>query len=348
MTAVLGIIKTAPALERAALFAAGTAVETGVAVARSSKAIARVAEQRKLWTVSELDVLPKWARIANQNDFTAKMSQETMEHWRTRVFQPDLTPSSKNELKIPYFYKHPFGIEVESHHVSDIPARVYEGSKNSVLRIDKLDLFGEGSGAIVDMGKEKVLATATHVIQALESPTKGIVNFADGTFARIKDIRLGSDPANDVAMIFVDKDLSRYPALTLGESKSLLPKERLFAFGHPCGSKTCTMSIGNLEDLNHTVKVYNGDFLKGSQEGMVRSTIRSTGGLSGGPLVRWNKLAENPEMVGIHSTANNEGANAVASEDFLKFVERWRPEAIAHKKALADHSGEAMARIIEI
>jgi len=348
MSAVLGAIEIAAALEKSAALAGGRTYETGVAIAKSSIRMARVAEQRAAWSMDELEILPKWARLANQNDFTAKMSGESMEHWRTRVFQPDLTPSSKYEVKVPHFYKHPWGIEVESHHVSDMPARVYESTKNSVLRIDGLDLFGEGSGAIVDMGREKVLATALHVLEEQGNLKNNIVNFADGTFARVKDYRVGSYPSNDVAMLFVDKDLSRYPALKLGESKSLLPRERLYVLGHPSGSKTTTISAGNLETLDYETMIHRGDFKIGMQEGTARYSIRSVGGQSGGPVVRWNQAISQPEMIGIHSTANNVGSNAVTAEDFLKFVERWRPEAIASQHGSKEYVGEGLTRVIEV
>ncbi len=345
MSAVLGLIKTAPSLELIEA-AVGATVATGSAISRYSVPMARVMEQRAKWTLGELEILPKWARIANQNDFTAKMAGESMGHWRTRVFQPDLTPLNKHEVKIPYFHKDPYGIEVESHHASDIPARVYESAKGSILRIDGLNLFGEGSGSIVNMGREKVLSTASHVLEEFKNPKNAIVNFADGTFARVKDVRMGPYPENDVALIFVDKDLTRYPALKLGHSVSLLPRERLYVLGHPAGSKTITMSAGNLETLDHSVLVHRGHDPIGWQQGTARYSIRSTGGQSGSPLLRWNKAAEEPEMVGIHSTANDVGSNAVSSEAFLKFVERWRPEAIA--KPATDHLREGVTRAIEI
>lgn len=274
------------------------------------------------------------------------MTGESMAHWRTRVFQPDLTPLAKGELKVPYFHADPYGIEVESHFASDIPARVYESTKNSVLRIDDLSLFGEGSGAIVNMGKEKVLTTAVHVLEVFKSPKHAIVNFADGTFARVKEVQMGRYPENDVALMFVDKDLTRYPALKLGESKSLLPKEGLFSLGHPAGSKITTISAGNLEKLDYRVLVHRNEQPIGWQSDTIRSSIRAAGGVSGGPVMRWNKATSEAEMVGMSSTANNVGSNAVSSETILKFVEQWRPEAIG--KTVRDHWSEGLTRAAEV
>ncbi len=114
---------------------------------------------------------------------------------------------------------------------ADLPA-VIEASAPSVVDIDLLapngvTLTGGGSGVVID--KDGHILTNWHVVNAAIGPIQ--VNLYDGT-AAIATV-LGSDRADDLAILKIDVDPGSLIPATFGDSGAVRIGEVVFAIGSP-------------------------------------------------------------------------------------------------------------------
>jgi len=149
---------------------------------------------------------------------------------------------------------------------------------------------GTGTGIIIDA--EGFILTNYHVVQGAESIE---VRFADGSTAPATLV--GSDPANDLAVIEVDISGQELTAAELGDSDSLRVGDPVLAIGNPFNLEA-TLTQGIVSAVDRTYST--GANTRPIRE-MIQTDAAVNPGNSGGPLLNCqgqvigiNTLLENP------------------------------------------------------
>ena len=152
---------------------------------------------------------------------------------------------------------------------------------------------GAGSGVIVS--KDGYIATNYHVIQGANKVEVTLHN-GDTYAARI----IGSDPANDIAVIKIDaKDLS---TVTIGDSSTVDVGDLAVAIGNPLGQLGGTATTGIISALDRTLDV------EGTTLTLLQTDAAINGGNSGGGLFN-----SKGELIGIvESKASAVGVEGLA------------------------------------
>ncbi|PIR38212.1 MAG: hypothetical protein COV34_01195 [Candidatus Zambryskibacteria bacterium CG10_big_fil_rev_8_21_14_0_10_42_12] len=107
---------------------------------------------------------------------------------------------------------------------------VYEQSKDSVVIIETMDMYGDPySGGGVVLSSDGLIVTSYHQLQDAE---KVAVSLYDGSIVKVTDV-VAYDEALDIAFIKIDSvDLQPMP---IGDSALLSIGERVYSIGHPEG-----------------------------------------------------------------------------------------------------------------
>ena len=152
---------------------------------------------------------------------------------------------------------------------------------------------GAGSGVIVS--KDGYIATNYHVIQGANKVEVTLHN-GDTYAARI----IGSDPANDIAVIKIDaKDLA---TVTIGDSSTVDVGDLAVAIGNPLGQLGGTATTGIISALDRTLDV------EGTTLTLLQTDAAINGGNSGGGLFN-----SKGELIGIvESKASAVGVEGLA------------------------------------
>ena len=152
---------------------------------------------------------------------------------------------------------------------------------------------GAGSGVIVS--KDGYIATNYHVIQGANKVEVTLHN-GDTYAARI----IGSDPANDIAVIKIDaKDLA---TVTIGDSSTVNVGDLAVAIGNPLGQLGGTATTGIISALDRTLDV------EGTTLTLLQTDAAINGGNSGGGLFN-----SKGELIGIvESKASAVGVEGLA------------------------------------
>ncbi len=153
---------------------------------------------------------------------------------------------------------------------------------------------GTGTGVIIDVDGH--ILTNYHVIEGASSIE---VRFQDGSTASAELI--GSDPANDLAVIQVDASGLDLTAAKLGDSEALLVGDPVLAIGNPFNLEG-TLTQGIVSAIDRTYST--GANTRPIRE-MIQTDAAVNPGNSGGPLLNCQG-----EVVGINSLLENPtGAN---------------------------------------
>lgn len=141
---------------------------------------------------------------------------------------------------------------------------------------------GVGSGVIFD--PKGYIATNYHVVEGAQDIT---VSFPDGRTMSGKVV--GADPATDLAVVKVDaNDL---PAVTFGDSDSIMVGEPAIAIGNPLGLEfRGSVTVGVISALNRTIEVGDRKFK------LIQTDAPINPGNSGGALVN-----ADGQVIGISS-----------------------------------------------
>src|ERR1700720_521510 len=162
---------------------------------------------------------------------------------------------------------------------------------NIVTRTLEYDVFmepvpveGAGSGFVID--SRGYILTNFHVVQGAQaiSVTLGDRSHYDAKF-------IGADERNDIALVKIDPKDRKLPALTMGDSDSLLVGQRVLAIGNPFGFQS-TLTTGVVSALGRTVQTGQTTVI----DGAIQTDAAINQGNSGGPL-----LNSHGEVIGINS-----------------------------------------------
>jgi S1-C subfamily serine protease len=171
------------------------------------------------------------------------------------------------------------------------PADVYEQVRPSVVQITSSAgrTGGTGTGVVVD--EDGNILTNNHVISGANTIE---VRFADGSTSEATVV--GTDPANDLAVIRVsDPDAPLTPAV-IGDSDSLRPGDQVLAIGNPFNLEG-TLTQGIVSALDRTYASGGGTR---PIRGMIQTDAPINPGNSGGPLLNCKG-----EVIGINSLLEN-------------------------------------------
>src|SRR5271156_2633555 len=162
---------------------------------------------------------------------------------------------------------------------------------NIVTRTVEYDFFfnpvpveGAGSGFLIDTDGH--ILTNNHVVQGAQT-----IEVTLGDQSRYKGKLLGSDAANDIALIQIDLAGRKITPLPLGDSRGLLVGQRVLAIGNPFGFQS-TLTTGVVSSLGRTVQTRENTFI----DEAIQTDASINQGNSGGPL-----LNSRGEVIGINS-----------------------------------------------
>ncbi len=170
--------------------------------------------------------------------------------------------------------------------------RIYEETSSAVVDINvdleeagSFNRLGAGSGFLIDMDGH--IVTNNHVIQNADRVR---VSFQDRTSVDAEV--LGTNPANDLALIKVDPEaVANITPLTLGDSDSLRPGQLAIAIGSPFGLGG-SVTVGVISGVDRTI---TSDIAR-PISGVVQTDALINPGNSGGPL-----LNRDGDVVGINT-----------------------------------------------
>ena len=133
---------------------------------------------------------------------------------------------------------------------------------------------GSGSGFVWD--DKGHIITNYHVIEDAHSIQ---VSFAPGVVMPAQVV--GADPANDLAVIEVEKPPEGIAPLQMGDSDALQVGQIVVAIGNPFGRFQRTMTSGIISALDRTIRVKEGRVLRK----VIQTDADINRGNSGGPLL---------------------------------------------------------------
>ncbi len=143
---------------------------------------------------------------------------------------------------------------------------------------------GTGSGIVVS--RDGYVLTNNHVI---ENANQIEIKLSDGKNYEAELI--GSDPANDIAVIKILNPPDNLQVAPLGDSSTLRVGDLVIAIGNPFGlDRTATMGI--VSSLNRSIRSEQGYIM----EGLIQTDASINPGNSGGPLVN-----SRGEVIGINT-----------------------------------------------
>ncbi len=174
---------------------------------------------------------------------------------------------------------------------NDEAAKIYEGSKDSIVRISVQQDGGKAVGSGFFVGKDGTIATDYHVIDGAKSIE---VKTSDG---RIYSASIDKHRSTaDLAVLKIDaSDKGRdFPVLPLAQTAETLNKgDRIYALGHPHGWQKIYLSTGTFDTLRSGASLgFNPQRLS------IDAFVHVEPGNSGGPI-----LNSKGEVVGLTRAA---------------------------------------------
>jgi S1-C subfamily serine protease len=146
----------------------------------------------------------------------------------------------------------------------------------------------EGTGSGVIYSQDGYIITNNHVVQDAQEIT---VRLAGGQ--ELKGKKVGADPENDIAVVKVDK--AGLPAISVGDSDSLVVGELVVAVGSPFGFEQSVTS-GIISALHRTVSADSGQGQSTTLTDLIQTDAPINPGNSGGAL-----CDSNARLVGINA-----------------------------------------------
>jgi len=182
------------------------------------------------------------------------------------------------------------------------PSQIYEDLRPSVVEITSTanGRFGqsEGSGSGVIIDEQGFILTNNHVVSGADIIE---VTLDDGS--TLPATVVGTDPANDLAVISIDPPDGGLTAATLGDAGELKVGDSVFAIGNPFRLEA-TFTEGIVSALGRTYSSGSGTR---PLRNMIQTDAAVNPGNSGGPLadcygevIGINTLLENPTGQGVN------------------------------------------------
>src|SRR6266567_6106616 len=172
--------------------------------------------------------------------------------------------------------------------------------QTAVVQVNVTSQSGSGLGSGVIIDRRGYIVTNNHVVKGAQSIE---VVLYDGT--SIKNVQLvGTDPADDLAILKITPPASNLTVANLGDSSSLKVGQDVMAIGNPLGI-TQTVTNGIISALGRNVSEQNGAIIPNA----IQTDAAINPGNSGGALVDMQG-----DLVGIPTlTAIDPEFNAPAS-----------------------------------
>ncbi len=133
---------------------------------------------------------------------------------------------------------------------------------------------GQGSGVIFN--KQGYIITNHHVVGNADRVTVALSQDEKAFEATL----VGSDPANDLAILKIKDPPSDLTIIPLGSSTNLQVGQKVYAIGNPFGFSR-TMTSGIISALGRPLKTEDGNIV----EGAIQTDASINPGNSGGPLI---------------------------------------------------------------
>ena len=185
-------------------------------------------------------------------------------------------------------------------------ADIYATVRPSVVEIDVVatvssgrfgqsqQVQGTGSGIVIDTNGD--ILTNNHVVEGARTIQ---VVFSDG--ATVSATVVGTDAANDLAVIKVDPSAHTLVAATLGDSSAVRIGDSVLALGNPF-DLSGSLTQGIVSGLDRTDTEDNSTTLRG----LIQTDAPVNPGNSGGPL-----LNAQGEVIGINTLIENPTGQSV-------------------------------------
>ncbi len=204
-------------------------------------------------------------------------------------------------------------------------ADIYERVRPAVVQVTSAAGQSEGTGTGIVIDVEGHILTNYHVVQGATSIE---VRFQDGSTSSARFV--GSDPANDLAVIEVDVSGRELTAADMGDSDSLRAGDQVLAIGNPFNLEA-TLTQGIVSAVDRTYST--GANTRPIRE-MIQTDAAVNPGNSGGPLLNCrgevigiNTLLENPSGENVNVGV----AFAVAINTAKRSLDRMLAgEAVSH------------------
>lgn len=210
-------------------------------------------------------------------------------------------------------------IDIEEQLITNLYERTAPSVVHITARVVTMDFFygplaseGTGSGFVLD--KEGHIVTNNHVVADAESLE---VLFSDET--QVSAQVVGTDPANDLAVIQVDLPPEQLFPLALGTSENLRVGQRAIAIGNPFGLDR-TLTTGVVSALGRPLQTDNDNYIYE----VIQTDAAINPGNSGGPL-----LNSHGEVIGIN-TAIRQDAQGIGFAVPVDTIKRVVPALIAN------------------
>ncbi len=204
----------------------------------------------------------------------------------------------------------PFDVEEEL--VTNLYERVGPSVVHITSRIVTMDFFfgpsaSEGTGSGFVYNQDGLIVTNNHVIKDAESIE---VKFSDDLTLPAHVV--GTDPANDLAVLALDGDPPPVMPLALGNSEDLRVGQRAIAIGNPFGLDR-TLTTGVVSALGRPLQTENDSFIYN----VIQTDAAINPGNSGGPL-----LDSRGRVIGVNTAVrqNAEGIGFAIPVDIVKRV----------------------------
>lgn len=220
---------------------------------------------------------------AGINGVTSNNSENRAERDDSKLSQLDLSDATGSELTV---------AEIVEKNADAVVEIVVSGTTQGMW--GQLQLT-EGAGSGVIIRKDGYIATNYHVIQGANKVQVTLHN-GDVYPAQI----IGSDPANDVAVIKIDEE--NLTSAVIGDSSKVEVGDLAVAIGNPLGQLGGTATTGIISALDRTLSV------EGTTLTLLQTDAAINGGNSGGGL--FNSMGE---LIGIvESKASAVGVEGLA------------------------------------
>jgi len=155
----------------------------------------------------------------------------------------------------------------------------------SIVSIDVKTVAGEDQGTGMIITAKGLVVTNNHVISGAVGGRGRITVTRSGSTKALPADLVGTDPANDVALIRI-RNASNLPVVTFGNSNALEVGDAVVAIGNALGlaAGTPTVTTGIVSALGRTVTAGDGSSSE-TLNNLIQTDAAINPGNSGGPLL---------------------------------------------------------------
>lgn len=157
--------------------------------------------------------------------------------------------------------------------------------------------IGGGTGFLIS--SDGMVLTNRHVVSDKEADYTVLTNDGRKFPAKV----LAKDPAQDLAILKIEKNSESFPTVQLGDSSKLQIGQTVITIGNALGEFRNTISVGVISGLGRTVTASGGGIIE-TIEDVIQTDAAINLGNSGGPLLNLKG-----EVIGINTAMVNEAQN---------------------------------------